>query len=180
MHMSLTSLANLARLGRGITSHRHSSYDTTGGNRDFWPVPAGQTLTLGEMSAPGCIRHIWMTTGEDDNNLRRLVLRMYWDGADTPAVACPIGDFFGLGHAKASYFTSAPLQASYLAMNCFFPMPYARGARITITNDSPKDSFLYFYIDYHQWPQPDDSLGRFHACWRRELVRRKAGKEVAF
>lgn len=173
MDMGLTSLGNLARLGRGIVSRRCSSYDRTGGNWDLWPIPAGQTVVLGEMAGAGCIRHIWMTTGEDDNNLRRLVLRMYWDGSAAPSVISPLGDFFGLGHAKANYFSSMPLQASYLAMNCFFPMPFAQGARVTVTNDSTKDSFLYFYIDYHQWPRPDEALGRFHACWRRQLVLRK-------
>ncbi|MFP6643754.1 MAG: DUF2961 domain-containing protein, partial [Candidatus Latescibacterota bacterium] len=28
-------------------------------------------------------------------------LRCYWDGEETPSVVCPVGDFFGLGHAKA-------------------------------------------------------------------------------
>jgi hypothetical protein len=76
------------------------------------------------------------------------VLRIYWDGEEQPSVACPVGDFFGLGHAKATYFQSLPLQSFYLGMNCWFPMPYANGARLTVTNDSPYDSFLYFYVDY--------------------------------
>ena len=147
-------LANLAKLHNGIRSQRWSSYDKQGGNADSWPIPAGETLTLGERKGPGCIRHIWMTTPEDDHNLRRLVLRMYWDGEETPSVLCPLGDFFGLGHAKATYFNSLPLQAFYLGLNCWFPMPFDSAARITVTNDSDKDSFLYFYIDYQAWNEP--------------------------
>jgi hypothetical protein len=167
-----SSLANLAQLGNGVRSRRHSSYDRTGGNRDNWPIRAGETVTLGEMKGAGMIRHIWMTTSEANHNLRALVLRMYWDGEQTPSVQCPLGDFFGLGHAKATYFESLPLQASYLGMNAWFPMPYSNGAVITVTNESDKDSFLYFYIDYQEMDMLPADLGRFHANWKRELVLR--------
>lgn len=173
MDMGMTSLGGLPRLGKGIKSRRWSSYDKTGGNADRWPITAGEMVVLGEMTGPGCVRHIWCTTAEDDSNLRRLVLRMYWDGEDTPSVLCPLGDFFGLGHARPTYFQSLPLQASYLGMNCWFPMPYSEGAKLTVTNDSDEDSFLYFYVDYQEWEKSSDDLGRFHANWRRELVTRK-------
>ena len=173
MGMGMTSLGSLAELRNGVRARRWSSFDTTGGNADNWPIPAGKTVVLGEMKGAGCVRHIWMTTSEGNNNLRRLVLRMYWDGEETPSVLCPIGDFFGLGHAKATYFQSLPLQTFYLGMNSWFPMPYANGAKITVTNDSPDDTFLYFYIDYQEWDQPNDDMGRFHANWRRELVLKK-------
>jgi len=179
MSMGGGSLADLARLGEGVRSRRWSSFDTTGGNADNWPIPAGETVTLGEMSGPGCVRHIWMTTSEADNNLRRLILRMYWDGEDTPSVVCPVGDFFGLGHAKATYWQSLPLQAFYLGLNCWFPMPYVEGARITVTNDSDKDTFLYFYIDYQELDAAPEGMGRFHANWRRQLVRKRREKEGA-
>lgn len=173
MNFGMTSLGNLAKLGDGVKSRRCSSYDKTGGNADNWSIPAGKTVVLGEMEGSGCVKHIWMTTSEGNSNLRRLVLRMYWDGDETPSVDCPIGDFFGLGHAKATYFQSAPLQTFYLGLNCWFPMPYADGAKITVTNDSDADSFLYFYIDYQKWDEPPQDMGRFHANWRRELVVRK-------
>ncbi len=177
MSIGASSLVGLAALRAGVRSRRWSSYDRTGGNRDYWPIPAGQTVTLGETDGPGCIRHIWMTTTENDNNLRRLVLRMYWDREEMPSVVCPIGDFFGLGHAKATYWQSLPLQAFYLGLNCWFPMPFARGARVAVTNDSDSDSFLYFYIDYEEWDAPGEDLARFHACWRRELVVKKPEHE---
>jgi hypothetical protein len=126
---------------------------------------------LGEMSGAGCIKHIWMTTYEDDPNLRvnlrRLVLNMYWDGEVTPSVACPLGDFFGLGHAKPAYFSSLPIQVSYLALNCWFPMPFSKNARVTVTNDSDKATLLYFYIDYQLWPESQPDTALFHACWKR-------------
>jgi len=171
MEMGMSSLAGLARLRNGVRSRRCSSFDRTGGNADWWPIPAGEEVTIADIAGAGCVKHIWMTTREDDNNFRRLVLRMYWDGEASPSVLCPLGDFFGLGHAKGTYFSSLPLQASYLGLNCWFPMPFAENARITVSNDSDTDSFLYFYIDYQEWDEPPQDLCRFHAHWRRKLVR---------
>jgi hypothetical protein len=176
MDMGKTTLFDLARVGNGIRNKRHSSYDTTGGNKDFWDIKAGETAVLGTMAGAGCIRHIWMTTRENDGNLRGLVLRMYWDGEETPSVQCPVGDFFGLGFGKAAYLDSLPLQTFYLGMSCWFSMPFAKGAKITVTNDMEQDSFLYFYIDYQEWDGCPQELSRFHACWRRELVIKKDEK----
>nr|WP_127587303.1 DUF2961 domain-containing protein [Paenibacillus koleovorans] len=172
--MSKTALANLAKLGAGIRSRRQSSYDPTGGNVDVLDIKAGQTITLAEMATPGMIKHIWMTTFEKNFNLRALVIRMYWDGEETPSVQCPIGDFFLLGHARPTYVNAEPIQSMYLGMNCWFTMPY-ESALITITNDADFDSILYYYIDYHEVDELEKGLGRFHASWRRELVRQRPG-----
>ena len=37
------------------------------------------------------------STSPEPYHLKRIVLRMYWDGEETPSVETPIGDFFGLG-----------------------------------------------------------------------------------
>ncbi|MGI6609979.1 MAG: glycoside hydrolase family 172 protein [Limnochordia bacterium] len=163
------ALSDLARL-RTVRSRRVSSWDTTGGNTDNWVMKAGETCTLADMAGPGCIRHIWVTIASgEDFHLRNLVLRMYWDDEKSPSVECPIGDFFGLGHATVTYFSSAPLQMFHRAFNCWFPMPFAERGRITVENQGEKDAILYFYVDYQEGTDVQD-LGRFHAQWRRQLV----------
>src|SRR5437763_3805430 len=78
--------------------HRISSYDRSGGNGDARAIAPGETLTLLDEAGPGLITHVWVTIASDDpNQLKALVLRMYWDGESTPSVEAPIGDFFGLG-----------------------------------------------------------------------------------
>src|ERR1700730_9989100 len=78
--------------------HRSSSYDRSGGNADARPIAPGATLTLLDESGPGVLTHIWITiSSPDDNHLKQLVLRAYWDEEGTPSVETPIGDFFGLG-----------------------------------------------------------------------------------
>ena len=166
-------LSGLGTLSSGIRSMRCSSYDQTGGNADYWPIPAGETKVLADISGAGAVRHIWMTTKETDMNLRGLVLRMYWDDEKTPSVQCPLGDFFGLGHAKAYSFVSMPIQTFHLGLNCWFYMPFNNSARITVTNEADIDSILYFYIDYQAYEKPADDIAYFHTNWRREMVVKK-------
>src|SRR5690554_2520007 len=60
-------------------------------------LQAGKQLVLAEAkNTSGIIRRIWMTLSDlTPKMLRSLRLDFYWDGAETPAVSAPIGDFFG-------------------------------------------------------------------------------------
>ncbi|ACZ41540.1 conserved hypothetical protein [Thermobaculum terrenum ATCC BAA-798] len=167
-------LANIAQI-RPARSKRISSYDRTGGNADRIQIAAGERVDLASIEGAGAIKHIWFTIASRDPMYRRnIVLRMYWDGEDNPSVESPVGDFFGQGWGLEYNFVSLPLAASPRSgrgLNCYFPMPFGNGARIEVENQSPTpvDAF-YFYIDYEEWPEVDDSLGRFHAWWNREIT----------
>ncbi|OGO50577.1 MAG: hypothetical protein A2148_04840 [Chloroflexi bacterium RBG_16_68_14] len=167
----LSSLADLPRL-RDARRRRASSYDTSGGNADFWLLQPGETRTLAQIEGPGCVRHIWVTLASRESAYpRRSVLRMYWDGAPTPCVEVPTGDFFGIGHGIVKEFWSLPLTMSPQdgrGFNCFFPMPFATGARIDITNEGERRLVVYFYIDYEEYDRPLEDVGYFHAQWRRQ------------
>ena len=66
-------------------------------------IDAGQTFTMADINDSGAIQHIWMTpTG--DNRLN--ILRIYWDGEETPSVECPAGDFFACGMGEYTQVTS--------------------------------------------------------------------------
>jgi hypothetical protein len=163
-------LANLPRL-TGTRSARASSWDRTGGNDDRLHIAPGESAVLAEIETPGVVRHVWMTIAcRERHYLRRLVLRMYWDEEAEPSVEVPVGDFFGMGHARMRNFWSLPLQMSPedgKAFNCWFPMPFAR-ARIEMQSDCEEEVLLYYYIDYELTGTDDASLGRFHVQWRRE------------
>jgi hypothetical protein len=166
------SLADLARL-RAFERHRLSSWDRSGGNADALRIPAGETASLGEIEGAGCVKHVWvtcMTLPVDPHELCKVVLRMYWDGEEHPSVDVPLGDFFGLGFGLRRNFTSLPLQMSPQegkGMNCWFPMPFAGGARFEVENQSESQLVFYYYVDYESYASLDDDLGRFHAAWRR-------------
>jgi len=153
------------------TLHRASSTDPAGANADFRRVAPGATLTVLDADGPGMISHIWFTiaTGEP-YHLKRIVLRIYWDGEANPSVEAPIGDFFGLGLGTYRNWQSEMLSVgSDKSLNSFFPMPFRHHARITITNEGKQRIGSFYYnIDYRTYAEqlPADTL-YFHADYRQ-------------
>lgn len=153
------------------TPHRASSYDRTGGNADARRIAPGATLTVLDVNGPGTIAHIWFTMADNEPYaLKRVVLRMYWDGEKDPSVEAPIGDFFGLGLGVYHSWQSKLLSVgSDKALNSFFPMPFEHHARITITNQGHEPVHAFYYnIDYRTYshPLPKGTL-YFHAEYRQ-------------
>ena len=168
-------LSSISRVRKGKRK-RESSYDRTGGNKDYFILMPKECREISRLNGAGVITHIWMTlaTDGDVHELylpRKIVLRMYWDGEAQPSVEAPIGDFFGMGHGITKNFSSICLMMSPedgKAFNCFFPMPFADGARFEVESEAEQPIKLYFYIDYEQHDSiPEDQL-RFHAKWNRE------------
>ncbi|MBA7568325.1 hypothetical protein ES708_10046 [subsurface metagenome] len=117
-------------------------------------------MTLGEFPA-----------GESRNYLRKAIIRMKWDDESHPSVEVPIGDFFGMGHAQTKNFTSMPLSIDPedgKSFNCFFAMPFSKGAEIEVYSEYENPFILYFYIDYESYDKLSKNYLRFHATWRRE------------
>ena len=165
-----TWLSNLPQ-AKDYVQKRSSSYDRTGANADARLIAPGETLTVLDESGTGLITHVWFTIASHDPwHLKALVLRAYWDGEATPSVESPIGDFFGLGLGDYNLYQSIPLSVgSDKALNCYFPMPFQKHARITITNEGTiKTDAFYFNIDYRAYskPLPPDQL-YFHAQYRQ-------------
>lgn len=171
----LSNLSTLA-FARDCKRRRVSSYDKTGGNDDRIYIEHGETRTIADIQCAGCITHFWCTIAGEDfkdekNYLRKIILRMYWDGEETPSVEVPIGDFFGMGHAQCRNYASAPLQMcpqDGKAFNCWFPMPFATRAKIDLVNECDGQTIFYFYIDYEAYDSLPEDMLRFHAVWHRE------------
>jgi len=138
---------------------RFSSRDLAGGNRDFWAIEPGEEKPLAEFGGAGVIRHLWMTIGHEDRlYLRKMVLRAWWDDEETPSIEVPVGDFFCLGHGIARSFQNAAFDCvthhdnegnlgGGVAMNCWLPMPFRKGVRIAVQNESNETcGHFYFYV----------------------------------
>jgi hypothetical protein len=127
-------------------------------------IAAGEERVLAEIDGSGAIQQIWMTpTG----NWRFSILRIYWDGAETPAVECPVGDFFACGWGKYAQVSSLPVCVNPgSAFNCYWEMPFRKACRMTLTNIGPDDMILYYQINYTLTDVPDD-VAYFHAQFRR-------------
>jgi hypothetical protein len=156
-----------ARAGRSL---KQSSFDRTGGNRDFWSIPGGGALEVFQDPGAGVITHIWFTvSARSGDHLKELVLRAYWDGASKPSLEAPIGDFFGLNLNSYHIYESAYLACSPgKSLNCYFAMPYRNGARLAVSNEGRQEvGSFYSNIDYVTLPQlPRDAL-YFHAQYRQ-------------
>lgn len=146
-----------------------SSYDTTGGNNDRISIPAGKSATILNAEGPGMITRIWFTMdSRDPYFLRRVVMRIFWDGEDEPSVEVPIGDFFGNG-LRYTPFVSQFLGMTSGGYVCYFPMPFERLARIEISNESNFDLLAFYYqINFHKFEAAlGNEVAYFHAQWRR-------------
>lgn len=169
------AIQSLSQIRPG-TRKRSSSYDRTGGNKDYYSILPGDKKTICHIDGAGAITHIWMTmatdgAGEEAFLPRKIVLRMYWDGENEPSVEAPIGDFFGMGHGLTKNYTSACLMMSPedgKGLNSFFRMPYAIDARIEIESEADLPIKFYFYIDYEAYDTLPENELRFHAQWNRE------------
>lgn len=150
-----------------------SDRDWKNGNGDARPIPAGGTLTLAELEGPGIVAHIWFTIAHNAPRYSQLLtLRMYWDGEEHPSVECPVGDFFVIGHGVDKAFMSLPVRVTSdgRGRNCYWPMPFRKSARITVTNESTTrcDAF-YYYIDWQKHPALPEDTAYFHAMYRQEF-----------
>jgi hypothetical protein len=129
-------------------------------------IAGGSTITLAEIEGPGAIQHIWLTVHPE--HWRRLVLRMYWDGEETPSVETPIGDFFCNGWGERCNITSLAVAVNPAGgFNCYWEMPFRQRARITVENLAPDEvRGFYYQITYTLTDVPEDRA-YLHAQWRR-------------
>ncbi len=162
------TLDGLTRPRSGHVVHS-SSYDRSGGNADFRPMAAGETLTLLDYKGAGTVKRWWVTIAPFNNPelQRELIVRCYWDDETTPSVEVPIGDFFGVGFGEYHQFISLPLNMTSGGYNCYWPMPFRRHARITVENRSKRRvDALYYNLDI-ETAKPPTPLLYFHAQFRR-------------
>lgn len=146
-----------------------SSQDTTGGNRDRFELAPGDSAVLLELEGPGVLRQLWITVASSDPDyLRRIALKMYWEGEEEPSVAVPLGDFFGNGFAKTHY-TALPMGVSSGGFYSYLPMPFRDRARIVAENGTGQvvDAF-YFNASVELDVDLPEPLATFHAGWHRD------------
>ncbi|MGN0479422.1 MAG: glycoside hydrolase family 172 protein [Hominenteromicrobium sp.] len=124
----------------------------------------GETFTIADIAGSGIIEHIWLTpTGR----WRNTILRMYWDDQAQPSVECPVGDFFCMGWNEYAQLSSLAVCVNPgSAFNCYWPMPFRKRARMTLTNIAEEPVTMYYQIDYALCEVAEDEA-YFHAQFRR-------------
>lgn len=129
----------------------------------------GETKTLLNASGAGIIQRMWITISDRTPPvLRGIKIEMFWDGAASPAVSVPLGDFFGLAHGRKVAFQNAlfsdPEARSFTS---YIPMPFRKGARIVLVNESKATVNLFYDVNYQQVKNHSADILYFHAYWNR-------------
>ena len=143
----------------------------------YFNIAPGETLTLADIAGSGAIQHIWMTLAV--RHLRFCILRVYYEEAATPAIECPVGDFFAHAWPQKEFSPVNSLAVCFnpgSAFNCYWEMPFRRRCRITMTNLNSDKLAIYYQIDYTLTEIPEEcayfcaSFRRFNPLPRNEVV----------
>jgi hypothetical protein len=170
---------------------RASSGAADGSNADSVRVAPKSAHTVAEIQGAGRIAHMWFTLASPaPDYLSTTRLEIFWDGSDKPSVDAPFGAFHLLGHNHVRQVNSALVTVEARpdlnhnlpnknvgGFNSYFPMPYARGARIVLENGSAEPLTVYYQIDYQQWPSAPSPL-RFFAVHRATAPEKYPGPQA--
>ena len=136
-------------------------------------IPAGDSVGFG-LAGPAAITALRarMPLGDREDQmaaLRKLVLRIRWDGQSEPAVWCPLGDLCGTAPGVNPYrslITGMSEDSGYV----YWYMPFAKTAYIELINEDDVMRELDCEIVYAPLSRPFKGLGHFHCKWHRDTV----------
>ena len=173
----LSDSLGLARLKNYSAARASSGNPDVASNDDSKRIMPGDTLVMADLQGAGVVTHIWLTVADNEFGWPRLLrLRVYYDGYKTPSVDAPLGDFFGVGHGSERNLNSIMIHDSSFgrARNSYWPMPYRKSCRITVTNEGHRIvPMFYYHVDYRNYDSLPDDIGYFHAYYRQERPARK-------
>ncbi|MFB3826554.1 MAG: DUF2961 domain-containing protein [Bryobacteraceae bacterium] len=163
----------IARLREGRAYRVSSNNTDPGSNDDSKRVLPGETNVMADLSGPGVVTHIWLTVAANEYAWPRLVrLRVYYDGSPVPSVDAPLGDFFAVGHGLERPVDSAMIRnsSSGRSRNSYWPMPFRKACRITVTNEGrQRVHALYYHVDWHKLDSLPEGVGYFHARYGQTI-----------
>jgi len=136
-------------------------------------LESGKETMVLEIKDTGILRKLAIKDAADPGNpLKDLRLKIFWDQSKEPAVDAPLAAFFinqpdlkekwPTGSLKNIFLSSGP--EGYV---CYFPMPFANSAAISIVNPAGPIT-----LEINAWYEKRDALPgnamRFHARYRSQ------------
>jgi hypothetical protein len=133
-------------------------------------VQPGERVVLADLRGPGTVRHIWMTfPPAPPEQMRALVLEVFYDDRSEPSISVPCLDFFGASLGRPVPYDSALTSVHEgRGFNAYFPMPFRNHLRVEMTNRSERRVSFYYQIDYSLEPEIHPETGYLHVSFRRE------------
>jgi hypothetical protein len=165
-------LALLGRAGEDIAADG-PTVERTGGSVD---VAAGETVALASFEGSGVLVALALSLPREQalaaNDAR---LRIYWDGADEPAVDAPLALFFAAGtfynRSHAEWLVRALLlnvrfSGEELELASYFPMPFLSRARIELIGGDAPLRGVRFALRRAPYDDPPHWAAHFRASYR--------------
>ena len=150
--------------------------------RDIDTLDAHHSMVLADLKGPGIIRHLHSTHHyKRPISTRGVVLLIYFDDAETPAVQCPLGDFFGDGcNGKSMNFSTPLIERAPGSYNAYIPMPFKTAAKVVLRNDTDIKLDNYSYVEWEPLKEWNPDMGYFHATYRRQAFQLSPNTHVTF
>lgn len=133
-------------------------------------------VVIADLKGPGIITMIHFALPANMRLNRDTILRIYWDGEKTPSVESPLVDFFCDPNGALERVETV-LTNKKRGWNCYFPMPFAKSARVEVEMDNqryPNGSWManpcYSYVIYRTVKMLPSDAAYFHAAWRQKSL----------
>ena len=143
-------------------------------------VAPGEAALVAKLEGPQAITALKVKmsfANRDDQmaSLRKLALRITWDGQDKPAVWCPLGDFFATAPGENLYKTlvTGMTKDGYYS---YWYMPFGRSAVVELVNEDKVARTADVQIVHAPLGRKFDGLGHFHAKWHRDTFKLPADR----
>ncbi len=172
----------LARSGTDIAPKGKGTKTVTG----TASLKAHETKVLAAISEPATIRRLSLSAPEASADaLAQARLRITWDDRSQPSVDSPVALFFGTGSLmrvdkQTEIVKSLPMsvrcEKNRCEMSTYFPMPFAKNARIELQATQPLRG-VSWEIRSVPSTEPPSSVGLFHATYR-DFPRPEWGRDL--
>ena len=135
-------------------------------------ISPGETKTIFDRQGGGRVTGIELDNADAFVGLyKNIDIKISWDGETTPAVYCPIADFFGYA------FGSPAMQSLLVGTNhnknyCYYPMPFVSTAKVQLiyrNNNqlgSQPTKRLTATVYYTLQKRDVQKEGKFYTCWQ--------------
>ncbi|MDR1156840.1 MAG: DUF2961 domain-containing protein [Oscillospiraceae bacterium] len=137
-------------------------------------VPAHGSVKVVDYEGPGALARFKVKVNDDLSYndmwkaLKELTVSMFWDGAASPGVWSPLGDFFGAPNGPSHYHTLPMGLDADDWFYCYFYMPFQTGAEVVIGNDGAADRHISVEFAVTALRRPVAAYARFHAKWNKD------------
>ncbi len=135
----------------------------------------GTTKTIFNTRQGGRILKLMFDNASIFEGLQKQVdIKITWDDEHTPAVYCPLADFFGYAFGKVSMQNL--LLGTRAGKNyCLLPMPFDKSARIELIyrksiGGADKELHVSATVSYSKEKRDDKKEGKFYACWNSNTL----------